>query len=1099
MSEITENLLHKWLDYDEGEARVFISYSHDDFGPFVERFANDLMKQNVSCWLDKANLTPTVEWEEEIENGIKECDYFLFFMSKLSIRRPDGYCIKEISFAQQCQKVIIPIKIEDIPPLIGFDTVQIIPMLDTFIKNGDEGTIDEKKYAVGLKAILDFVLNKKTITSDNGFQHLYECLKPIPQTHYFQDKKVQGYERIKKELNDWIECDLDKRYYDSIYSTNVICFVAKTGGGKSTFISDYCQSRDDIAGVHFCKTNSGDRSSAKRMLMTLAYSLANRLPEYRMMLNRVPNLDKLESSSTSSVFETLFILPFSKMKERPKNVVFIIDGLDESENHNDGDDITDFIVKTITASNSGLRFIITTRPEEWVLNKINDSKSQIKKIAQTDEEVDESIRLYLMDKLSILVRKGIIKNDKILKHYINIIVQKAGHSFVYATSAAKELLEKDKLTIDDINTLPQGVMHMYYDAFQKIFFSDASKESKYVVTYEQAKEVLKVLVAQYQRLTLSQIAGFLKSNNVTNSTYVLSNTLGLLSSFFSIIRLNQQESEDMSNSGGYGSEIDDNDYNIVEAVHSSLIEWLTSKNSAKFQIALDEAHLMMANHYEIEISEGNLTTYACNFYISHLIGADEYKRAVKYIVDYDFQKKREKVVGKFHAIEDYMKELFMFSQKYKDTRPIYVAEIFESKVFHEYIGEFRKIFYNQNSVYKRLKEAGFGVYTDDYFNKLAEHPGMEIDFNFTAAAIDFLYINELYVKATKYCKQVIANYDNIPSHILVEIYKMLSLSYRKRGNLEMCIKYADKCNELNLQTGQKCNYDVGVVNLILGKTYYHCLEFLKGQKQIELGIEQLLSTISKSETYINDDEDYDDDVIENKSFDDEDYDDDDDDEVVVKKPKQEEQTQGIQTSSYDYYLIIIYYTAAFLRELALLHLWNHDYKQAKESIDKIEELYSRKDYVIDRYYVRYLYAKMLYNILTGKPEDGVNEYSNAIGYAVTAYEKSQVIFITALGYYLLGDIENAQAFINDAITVVEKKKKFEIYEKGEIYILADVINGNIKSMDDFDNEKLFYKLTGMNLQEAKVVDSQYNEYNVNALFNWFNYVAKFILELKNKK
>src|SRR6266542_1506427 len=89
--------------------RIFISFSKD-FG-FALKLQNALEEHGFDIWIYLEDIPPTVDWLEEIYDGIKSSDIFLFLLSPDSIISET--CNKEIDFASN-RKRIIPILVREV-------------------------------------------------------------------------------------------------------------------------------------------------------------------------------------------------------------------------------------------------------------------------------------------------------------------------------------------------------------------------------------------------------------------------------------------------------------------------------------------------------------------------------------------------------------------------------------------------------------------------------------------------------------------------------------------------------------------------------------------------------------------------------------------------------------------------------------------------------------------------------------------------------------------------------------------------------------------------------------------------------------------------
>jgi hypothetical protein len=99
--------------------KCFISYSRKD-QYFAQALKTALEHEQFSVWLDLKNIAPGQYYLSEISNGIEDCDVFLLLTSKHSLGSKAEQISgskeveRELEFAKQRGKTIIPIKLDDI-------------------------------------------------------------------------------------------------------------------------------------------------------------------------------------------------------------------------------------------------------------------------------------------------------------------------------------------------------------------------------------------------------------------------------------------------------------------------------------------------------------------------------------------------------------------------------------------------------------------------------------------------------------------------------------------------------------------------------------------------------------------------------------------------------------------------------------------------------------------------------------------------------------------------------------------------------------------------------------------------------------------------
>ncbi len=96
--------------YTGSEAFLFVCYSHDDADAIYPEL-QWLHDQGMNVWYDEG-ISAGKNWRSEIGDSLLKADYFLFYISKASLR--SEHCNREINLALDERKKIIPIYLENV-------------------------------------------------------------------------------------------------------------------------------------------------------------------------------------------------------------------------------------------------------------------------------------------------------------------------------------------------------------------------------------------------------------------------------------------------------------------------------------------------------------------------------------------------------------------------------------------------------------------------------------------------------------------------------------------------------------------------------------------------------------------------------------------------------------------------------------------------------------------------------------------------------------------------------------------------------------------------------------------------------------------------
>ncbi|KAL9960032.1 hypothetical protein ACROYT_G033425 [Oculina patagonica] len=218
---------------------------------------------------------------------------------------------------------------------------------------------------------------------------------------YYAERYQQG---TRLSILDKVERWLDDRHSQN----RVMVISGHAGMGKSVMSAVLCKRMQEagrLFGCHFCQYDKACHRNPKVMLQSLAFQLSWCLTEYREAL--VEKLSRnlgleLNEMEVNDLFEKLFEESLCSVTDPGKNILIVLDGLDESE-YQERNALIDVIANHFYKFPSWIRFLITTRPEINIADRLKKHYQPLQ-MDPSDEENVSDIRLCFKEKLSDLMQ-----------------------------------------------------------------------------------------------------------------------------------------------------------------------------------------------------------------------------------------------------------------------------------------------------------------------------------------------------------------------------------------------------------------------------------------------------------------------------------------------------------------------------------------------------------------------------------------------------------------------------------------------------------------------------------------------------------------------
>ena len=327
-----------------------------------------------------------------------------------------------------------------------------------------------KAVEAGLREIKLSVGSLKLQEERNRESETDKVLRNLAKSEFKGD--IEYYvERFQEGTREWVFNKVQNWLDDRNSPNRVMVISANAGMGKSVISAVVCKRMQEagrLLGSHFCQHNNTSYRNPQLMLQSLACHLAHALPEYKQALvNKLSrNLGKdLNTMDVWELFALLFKEPLSIVANPERNMVMVIDGLDESE-FQERNELLDVIANHFCKLPPWIRFLCTTRPERNITEALKLLKPF--KLEPNEEENVKDIKLFFETKMQYLMKpenKGSI---------VEKLAEKSDGLMLYAhflVSFIKEKIEENVSVLDqgDLDgSLPLAISSVYHSYFKRL-------------------------------------------------------------------------------------------------------------------------------------------------------------------------------------------------------------------------------------------------------------------------------------------------------------------------------------------------------------------------------------------------------------------------------------------------------------------------------------------------------------------------------------------------------------------------------------------------------------------------------------------------------
>jgi len=547
----------------------------------------------------------------------------LSFLSKYSTRDP-GVCRDEIAIAigvkgGNIQTILVESELEVQPP-VNIGHIQWLDMHDWHEKQAIGDAIWETWYQTKLAEIVQVVESEESRRFAGEIDKLNDYLKPIKSDARISQLLSKGFFG-----RQWLFEAVENWRQDSKLDSRLFWIMGDPGVGKSAFAAQLTHTRGDtIIAAQFCEWDKSDHRDARRVVCSIAFQLATRLPDYRKLLLTLSEITELDRKDASELFDYLLANPLRSVIDGGRErYLIVIDALDEA-GENGRNPLVEMLAQNANHLPAWLGIVVTSRPEFDVKTPFQalnpfplDTKSESNRA---------DIRDYLYSKLVLQLKNG-PDADKLIEK----ILEKSEGVFLYVERFCDDVVQ-GLISLDKPDQFPQGIGGIFVQYFQRQF-PDLEKFRKEV------RPGLRAILAAREPLPLEILQKLFNWRDEELQDFIF--TLGSL--FPVTIDLSGKIlNYDIAFPDQLSLQYIANKANseVIKPYHKSLSDWLSDKTKAGLYFAsVIEGHRMLANTgwQEFLQEPRNMTAYSISHLPVHLIDVKDVTRLMSLFADQWFR------------------------------------------------------------------------------------------------------------------------------------------------------------------------------------------------------------------------------------------------------------------------------------------------------------------------------------------------------------------------------------------------------------------------------------------------------------------------------
>jgi WD40 repeat protein len=429
-------------------------------------------------------------FEREIEQAIDDADITVAVLSPWAVRRPDGFCLDEISYARYGGTPIVPVMaISCRPPL----SICRLDWLD--MQGWDRQAGHFERALAKLREALR--RGPEGLSVEGTHADLFGQLQPLdfgPELARLQ----QGFTG-----RGWVVAAVEEWLADP-GGTPAFLLTGDPGAGKSAVMAHLAQTLPQVAALHFCRADNSQTLRPGAFVRSVAAQLATQLPSYAEALRSALAQPNALDEEPDALFKNLIINPLATAPAGDGPLLLLVDGLDEAVQHRaqTGPSIPRLVgsfLGELATMTGRVRLVLSSRPVPGVLQHVQGRSNPFAlRASAPDNRAD--LEAFVSERLE-RIPGALKKAGTDAQAVTGWLTERAGGNFLYAEQALLGI-ESGRLDPSDPDVFPAGLVGLYASQFERLFPGPngaASYNTKW-------RPLLSVLVAAREPLTAEQVA-----------------------------------------------------------------------------------------------------------------------------------------------------------------------------------------------------------------------------------------------------------------------------------------------------------------------------------------------------------------------------------------------------------------------------------------------------------------------------------------------------------------------------------------------------------------------------------------------------------------